>query len=68
MYCAMAGTGKLVCYIGSGILKHAGKTAQVSIGGQTFGVGIPEGGGSFLPAWWCLEFPEDPRCGGAGGE
>ena len=67
MYCGMAGSGKLVCYIGSGIFKHAGKTALVSIGGQTFSVGIPAGGGKPLPWWYCLEFPEDPRCDGVGG-
>lgn len=33
MYCAMARTGKLVCYIGSGIFKHVGKTALASISG-----------------------------------
>lgn len=64
MYCGLAGSGKLICYIGAGIFKHAGKTAVVSIGGQSFSVGIPEGGGKALPWWYCLEFPEDPRCGG----
>lgn len=62
MYCANGSAGKLVCFIGSGIYKHAGKNAVVSIGGQTFNVGIPSRGTGSLPSWWCLEFPQDRRC------
>jgi hypothetical protein len=64
MYCGANSSGKLLCFIGSGIYRHAGKTALVTIGGQTFSVVIPSkvGDGKSLPAWWCDAYPQDHRC------
>lgn len=63
MYCAQATIGQLVCFIGSGIFRHAGKTALIVLGNNQISVSIPDRPlPNRLPGWWCEEFPNDPRC------
>jgi hypothetical protein len=62
MYCAKGSAGKLICFVGSGIFRHSGKTALVSLGGEKFSVGIPSRPHKHSDDFLCSEDPYDPNC------